>query len=67
VANPEPEHAKAHLTEPAISPGVVGQLLAVVVAIGFHHQLGFQAGEVGKVGAERNLPAKLESAQLAPS
>jgi len=67
LGNPEPEHAKADLTKPAISPRVVSQLLAVVLAIDFHHQLGFQAREVGKVGAERDLPAKLESAELAPT
>jgi hypothetical protein len=67
LGNPEPEHAKAHLTEAAISPGVVGELFAVVLAIDFHHQLGFQTREVGKVGAERNLPAKLEFIQLAPT
>ena len=67
LGNPEREHAKAHGTQPAISPRVIKPLLAVLRAIHLHHQLRLQAREVGKLSAQRNLPAKLESVQLAPT
>jgi hypothetical protein len=35
LGHPEPNHAKAHLAQPVISPGVVDELIAVLVAIDF--------------------------------
>jgi hypothetical protein len=37
LGRPEPQHAKAHLAQPVISPRVVDELIAVVVAIDFDH------------------------------
>ena len=51
-------------TRKPISPRVVEELIAVVVAIHFDHHPGIQAGEVGEVGADRNLASKLASHQL---
>jgi hypothetical protein len=37
LGHPESQHAKAHLAQAAISPRVVDELIAVVVAIDFDH------------------------------
>jgi hypothetical protein len=60
----EPQHAVAHMAEPAISPRVIDGLIAVVVAVDFDHQPCLQAGEVGEVGADGNLASKLAPHQL---
>jgi hypothetical protein len=60
----EPQHAKAHLAHPVISASVVEELIAVMLTIDLDHQPCVQAGEVGEVGADRNLASKLASDQL---
>jgi len=62
--HPEPQHPKAHLAQPVISPRVVDELIAVVVAIDLEHKPCLQAGEVGEVWANRNLAAEFASQQL---
>jgi hypothetical protein len=37
LGHTEPQHAKAHFAQPVISPRVVDELMAVVVAIDFDH------------------------------
>ncbi len=62
--HPESQHPKAHLAQPVISPRVVDELIAVVVAVDFEHKPCVQTDKVGEVGAKRNLAAKLASQQL---
>ena len=61
LGQPESQHAKAQLAQPAISPRVIDKLIAVVVAIDFDHQPRLQAGEVREVGPDRNLASELVS------
>ena len=60
-----PQGSAVGFHDPSISPPVVGRLLAVVLAIHFDHQSSRQAGEVGEIGADRNLPVKLLALVLA--
>jgi hypothetical protein len=64
LRHPEPQHAKAHLAEALISPRVVDELIAVVIAIDFDYQPCVQAREVCEIGTDRNLASKLASHQL---
>ena len=43
--HPESQHAKAQLAQPLVSPRVIDQLIAVVLAIDFDHQPRLQAGD----------------------
>ena len=64
LGHPEPQHAKAHGAQAAISPRVIDDLIAVVVAIDLDDQPCLQAGEVGEVGSNRHLASKLATHQL---
>ncbi len=64
LGQPKPQHAKADLAQPVISPRLVDELIALVVAVDFDHQHFVPACEVGEVGADRNLASKLVSPQL---
>ena len=59
---PEAKHLPALVRQISITE-IVANAFGVLRTVGFHNQLSANAKKVDNVGADRDLPAKLESAE----
>ena len=59
---PEAKHFPALVRQISVTD-IVANAFGVLRTVGFHNQLSANAKKVDNVGADRDLPAKLESAQ----
>jgi hypothetical protein len=64
IMAPETENGKTLDTHEFVTPAVV-RTVSVLAAIDFDNEFLFSTAEIGEVGANRQLPGKLVSAEFA--
>jgi hypothetical protein len=64
---PKSQHAKALRCEPGRTSSIASNVRGVLAAIELDDETAFQAGKVGSVRTDRDLPAKAMTVDLLPT